>query len=372
MYKTSYYNEYRRLIQALITSCLGLSFAACCIVTFAQRPDNIRTHHRESRRADENNFRPDPSLSPDQQRGQQLMGLYLQSGIRKPYQGDQTTRILSGKLRESRQIVKHAGPGRERIEYISPESLKGEIILMNGWEIMHYRTHPQPKIYDGFAPMGDLMRQTHTLLRDVRNGKVDVRAVGTQIIAGQNAAIVEIRPVKGGAAFKRVWLDQNTGVRLKMEDVNSQGNVISTSYFNSINYSPNFDPKDFKPEALPSVPHEPLLPRSKPLGSVQDAQTQAGFNVREPAVKPGFHLSGAWVVNGSGTSHAVILRYTDGVNTFALFQQPIPLRFRKDEDHIKKLNTRAGIAHWQTEDQIFTLIGNLRRETVEGIYQSLR
>jgi outer membrane lipoprotein-sorting protein len=306
---------------------------------------------------------------------QKIMFLYLRSGLTQSYVGKQTTRLLFGRSQESRQIVKHEGPGRERIEYLSPSDLAGEILLLSGHRVLIYKPGKPGTIYEGLAPESELKIQTIFLMKQIFHHKIDISIVGNQKIAGKSTDIVEIRPTKGGAAFKRFWIDAKTGVRLKTEDVDAHGSTISTSYFTSIDYNYKPNPRDFSPESLPDVPHVLMFPNKPPFATIEEAEAKAGYDIKAPAVRPGFHLNGIWVTPGFRNERTTILRYTDGVNTFALFERPINKEhatswMRRPEAH--ELHFRDGAAVWASEDRIYTILGNLRRESIVEIYNSLR
>lgn len=310
------------------------------------------------------------------QRARQIISLYLRQGVKQPHVGEQTTRLLRGRVRESQQVVKCAGPGRLRIEYLSPPALRGEILLTNGGRLFNYRP-AENKIWVGPAPLEEFQSRARALMQSVKERRISVQVVGTQIVAGQSAAIIEIRAVGGGAFFKRFWIDERTGVRLKNEELDPQGNVISTSYFTRIDYAPSFSPAEFHPTSLPSAPYAPLLPPTPPLPSVQAAQDQVAYTIRQPSLPAGFRFSGAWVVPGQGGRQTTILRYTDGVNVFTLFQ--IPARPRVAGARLRpggKLRgdarLRNGVAHWMSGDQTFTLLGNLKPENAQQVIESLR
>jgi hypothetical protein len=304
----------------------------------------------------------------DAQRAREMIALFLREGQRQPYVGEQTTRLLAGRVRESRQIVKHAEPGRERIEYLSPPAMRGEIILINSGRMYHYKPSLN-RILEGPALLEEFQNRVREAMLAMRQGRILARVVGTQLVAGQSAAIIEIRSLRPNAAYKRFWIDEKTGVRLRMEDVGARGEVVSTSYFTTVDYAPVFDPKEFRPDSLPAVPHEPMLPAKPPLASVQAAQQQVAYPIREPAVPEGYRLNGVWVVNQPGQRRTVILRYTDGVNTFALFQHPLGPRAADSPGFPR---TRSGVTQWIAGGRLYLLIGNLKPESVRQIVSSLR
>ncbi len=304
--------------------------------------------------------------------GRRLLGLYLRLGVKQPHMGEQVTRLLQpgSPVRETRQIVKYAGPGRIRMEYAAPPDVRGETILITGGRFFHYRPAPQNRILEGVATTEQMQIRVRELLRGIRSGSVQVRAVGQELVAGHSASIVEIRSVAGGAFYLKFWIDPATGVRLRYENLDPRGGVVSESFFTNVTYAPTFAAADFQPAALPAVPHEALLPEAQPLPTVQAAQAQVGYPIREPALPQGFRLSGVWVVTGPSGRRTSILRYTDGVNTVALFETPLP-NARPVSQPLRPPHMRNGVVHWTTGDLLLTLIGNLRPDAVRQAVDSV-
>jgi hypothetical protein len=308
-------------------------------------------------------------------RARECLNLFLRNGQRQPFIGEQITRLLQGRVQESVQIVKRLGLGRERIEYLQPPRLRGEIILIHSGRLLKY-VPSQNRILEGPVLMDEFQHRAREMAQGIRQGRIMLRVVGTELVAGQSASIIEVRAARRKAFFRRMWIDEKTGVRLKYENLNPQGSVVATTFFTKIDYNAVLDPKEFLPESLPDVPRAPLLPPTPPLASVSAAQQQVDYTIRQPAVPEGFRLDGVWVLGGKGPGQTTILRYTDGVNTFALFQHPKPMegsrfsgRFRPA---MRFLRIQPGAAQWMTEDRVFILVGSLRKETIQSIVASLR
>lgn len=313
---------------------------------------------------------PAGQRSAEFQRAREVLQFYFRQGQKTPFLAEQTTRILADTVRESQLIVKHGGPGKERMEFLSPAGMKGEIILQAGGRFFNYKPS-QNRILEGIAPPEVLEMRTREFLEDVRAGRVTVRVTGSEIVAGQNATIVEIR---GGNGGKRLWIDDRTGVRLRFEELNAQGSVIQSSYFTKVDYAPAFTPGDFLPRSLPNVPHEAQFPTRPPLPNVQAAQQQVSYTIREPSLPEGCRLTGVWVVTPAPGREVTIIRYTDGVTTFALFQQPAPraLLNNANKPAARAVFKTNGVIHWLSGDRHFTLLGNITRETARQIVDSLR
>lgn len=311
--------------------------------------------------------RPPIPIDPEARR---LVLLYLRKGIRQPYTGEEITRIIQGRVVESRQTVIYGGPGRIRMEYLSPPSMKGEILLISGGRIYQYRPS-HGDILDGVAGGTELAERVRAIAAGLRSGQISARVVGDELVAGNWATIVEIRSVRGDQWFLRFWIDARTGVRLRFMRLDAQGRTVAESTFASINYVPSVDARLLSPASLPPVPHVPRLPATPPLANVDLAQAQAGYAIRVPALPEGYYLSGVWVTADPSGRKTTILRYTDGVNNFALFETPLPPG-RGRPGAALWMRPRLGVAHWTAGDLAFTLIGHLAPQEYRQIAESLR
>lgn len=306
------------------------------------------------------------------QRGRELLELYLRQGLRQRYVAEQTVRLLEGEVTESRQVIRSAGLARQRIEYSSPPTLKGEVLLLIGSRLLHYRPAAN-RIFEGIIPVDELQNRARDLLEGLRTRKLSVRAVGEQQVAGQDAAIVEVRPLRPGGTVKRLYIDTKTGVRLRMEDLDANGAAVRETFYTRIDYSAPVDDAAFRPDSLPDVPHAPVFPRTPPLPGVQAAQAQVGYTIREPAVPAGFSLDGVWVIDAPGGTKATLLRYTDSVNAMALILQPAPagmLARRAQQEGWFRF--RNGSAQWIADGILYTLVGASRPEVARRMARSLR
>jgi hypothetical protein len=306
---------------------------------------------------------------PSDPRARQIVELYLRQGLRQPYVAEQTTRLLESRVLESTQIVKHAGPARERIEYLTPRWMRGEIILIDGGRLYDYKPGPNARILEGVASPEELQNRAADLLRAIRTGRTTLNVVGTQIIAGQNAVLVEIRTRGVNRFYKRMAIDEKTGVRLRLEDLSPRGIVVREVFVTKIDYTPIFERGDFRADLLPAVRREPRFPTTAPLESIAVAQAQVPYSIRTPSVPVGFALNGVWVVGMSAQRRTTILRYSDGVTTFALFETPAAPRMQgAPRSRVQRL---PGAVSWVSNGLVFSLIGNLKAESVDRIIASL-
>ncbi len=165
----------------------------------------------------------------------------------------ETTRVLLGRVRESRQVVLHGGAGMERREYTYPARMRGDILLLTADATYHLRARPTPRVLVGAAQIEAGRRRALMALRATAAGKLRLRAVGTDEVAGRSADIVEIGGLPG-RAVRRLWIDRATGVRLRVDILDSLGATQTTSYYTQIDYGAKPDPGLFSPGSLPQAP----------------------------------------------------------------------------------------------------------------------
>ncbi|MCX6362077.1 MAG: hypothetical protein NT029_19950 [Armatimonadetes bacterium] len=185
--------------------------------------------------------------------GRRVLRRYLGSGMAARYTALETTRVLTGRVRESRQVVLHGGAGMERREYTWPARLRGDILLLARDATYHYRAAPTPRVLVGAAQIEAGRRRALIALRATATGRLKLRAVGTDEVAGRSADIVEI----GGmprSAVRRLWIDRATGVRLRVDMLDELGATQTTSYYTQIDFGAKQDPALFSPDSLPQAP----------------------------------------------------------------------------------------------------------------------
>ncbi|HZO91847.1 MAG TPA: sigma-E factor regulatory protein RseB domain-containing protein [Chthonomonadaceae bacterium] len=300
-----------------------------------------------------------------------------------PYAGEQVTERNE---RMSRQWIRGDTRGRVRMDFLEPANLAGDVMLIapNQYRYYHKRTNTLDIAF--WPTQQDLSGQERRIANAIRQKRLAVMAVGNELVAGRNAAIIEIATPSGGLrGFEsKLWIDPETGIKLKQEISGPRG-LVSRSYFIRIAIGPAADvrPKDFEPPFLQTAtPNILFPPNAQRYGSMQEARPQLSFAPLEPSVlPPGFHLSGVWVFSSGSKPRperqAVLLRYTDGVTAFSLFERPARANARPLLGRIRRPAFRRSIQRWQiplptgaSMDIIY--IGHLAQEQVQAIHDSLR
>ena len=202
-------------------------------------------------------------------------------------------------------------------------------------------------------------------------------------IAGQKTDLVTVSPRFEARPTKRLYLARDTGVILRIEDFDSNGNLRFMSVYTQIS---------FKEEAIQQKlaewhqdeksPAERRRRRSQPI-TLDEAKTVLGDKLIEPTyLPPGFQLLETRYFKHR--SDTVYLRYTDGMLTFTLFesknkQERNRDRRREGVQHIQIHGKSArhekrgptNILQWSISDMNFTVMGELQRDELVKVAESL-
>jgi hypothetical protein len=298
------------------------------------------------------------------------------------YAGEQVTE-RGGHI--SRQQVRGLH-SRIRMDFVEPSELAGDIMLIapNRFRYFHKRTNTLDiAMWPTRQAQGG---QENRILTAIREKRISVRQVGQEIVAGRNTAIVELQGgghSDGEHRFEsKFWIESDNGVKLKQEISGPRG-LISRSYFTRIIIGPEAGvvPKDFDPPVLQAAtPNVIIPPKTQHFATVAEARAQLPFMPLEPGTLPsGFHLGGVWIFPSHDSAHtenyAALLRYTDSVTNFNLFERLH--RGEEPQRPNRRPSLQRSIQRWQVPlsggailDVLY--IGHLAPEQVQAVHDSLR
>lgn len=230
------------------------------------------------------------------------------------------TKIISVRRPEGTETVTvleaHKRSGKTRLEFLSPETLAGRIVLDNGQDLWHY----EPSLHMVFqGPTLSHPVRADEALRSLASS-YQVQVLGTEEVIGR-AAFVLWLGARQGEGSRTFWVDRATGVPLRIEE-RQRGEPVYVAYFTRVSFSLNL------PEALflfrlPAGARSFSLFPSKEAGlPLAQVERQVGFRVRQPAaLPPGLRFEGASVAQ-YGALAAAHLRYSDGAQPISVFQVP--------------------------------------------------
>lgn len=270
------------------------------------------------------------------------------------YSGREVTQFADG--RQSEQIVKcHPRLGLRR-EFLRPPGDLFVDDLRRSWFLSVRRG----RMFERSSRRAERERFA------VERIDLPVHYDGKDVVAGREAHIVRVGRADGGPA-RRFWIDAQTGLRLKTEEIDPRGNVTSFSYFLSLDLHPKLTPQDFeRPSPPPGVRIVPE--RGESYDSLREAQKHVPFSLRAPGyLPPGYRLRVVHVTRFQG--HPVVSqRYTNGLSSFTLFQTNAEM-----PPHRQKSSSRdARIRTWRDGSLAFALIGSLSEDAMRRVADSVR
>ena len=200
-------------------------------------------------------------------------------------------------------------------------------------------------------------------------------------IAGQKTDLVTVSPRFEARPTKRLYLARDTGIILRIEDLDSGGNLRFMSVYTYISYDEGAIQQrlaEWRHDG--SIPDEKRRRRSQPI-TLDEAKTVLGDRLIEPSyLPPGFQFIEARYIKQR--SDTVYLRYTDGMLTFTVFESKNKQRRpgnRRNMEHLQIQGTacqheQRGPTHilqWYISDLNVTVIGELPRDELTKIAESL-
>ncbi len=298
---------------------------------------------------------------------QALLKKMLQAENSLMFSGDQITTVARGDLDlSSEQQVQRQGARALRIDYLRPARLAGEQIVDNGRFYSHY-IPSKDTLELSPSRIGTLRVRVLEILRQIKQGRLIVRSLGPDIVAGHPCLVVEV--TSGGpvpSAARRFWIDPANGAQLRIEQYAPDGTLRSASYYVQVNYAPAFSGKTFQvPTTGGKVVATGFAPATLTLDQMQ---AQAGFPIPTPTYLPsGFQFSGG-AISDSRRGRVVEIRYVGGATALSLFETPD----KQPAAPARTERTRRGVITGRQAGMKLVLIGNLSDGELKKVLNSVK
>lgn len=164
-----------------------------------------------------------------------------------------------------------------------------------------------PQMLIGFAQRLDLLTANYA-----------IEPAGERTIAGRQCWGYNILPKASGNPSRLMFIDAETYLPLRTENVNGLGDLVSVTNYSEVRYVDSLDADLFR--APSGNVEDDGIEREGPMSKV-DAEAQTGFAVREPDYVPdGYRFAGALTLR-QGRSVAVHMQWFDGLSIISLFKQ---------------------------------------------------
>lgn len=280
--------------------------------------------------------------------------------------GMQTTVVShDGKSLTSMQRISRAGIRGIKIDYVTPPDHAGEVIVDDGVTFWHYI--PSRRVMEQ-GPSKSRMQRGHLrqMISQFKSGDLIVTETGSENIAGRECRIIALSHKGDPGPHKIFWIDKATGLQLKIEKHDKNGSLLSSSFFTSIQINATIPPGTFIQPTIPSGVTIKEIGQLRTT-SVDQAQAQAGFAIRQPSYLPaGYQFKNAEANSFRGRK-MVALRYSNGLNTISLFQTP-----ENGPNMPQPQHPHPDVAILVDNGRKFVIVGNLPSNDMDKMLQSIK
>jgi len=294
----------------------------------------------------------------------EILRLMLAAPAIVDYEGTKVISTVRGARAETVTILEaYKRLGRLRLEFLSPESVSGRLVVDDGLSAWQY----EPSLHLVIRGPSFVQGRARPERADeiLRRYRVVVR--GRETVIGRNTVVLALAPGISGSD-RRLWVDEGTGVVLRAEERDADGEIVYTSYFSRISYSINLPAPLFRFRQPAGAKVLNVFVSGDPVTSADDLRTRVGKDVTIPSRLLQFTFRDGRVAR-HGAFAAVTLTYTDGAGgVVTLFQTPAArMAFPAVGREIPVGQGRGRILDvgyfrvllWQSRGLNFALLGNV-------------
>lgn len=194
-----------------------------------------------------------------------------------------------------------------------------------------------------------------------------VRELGSERVAGFEADVVELRPTDSLRFGYRVWIEQDTGLTVKLQTLDGQGQVLEQAAFSDL----KFEAPVSMAKLEQMMGHTEGYKLEKPEMRKTTAEAE-GWVLKQ--VVPGFQPMSCYQRSVGGIvqarqAHTLQWIFSDGLASVSLFIEPFVVRRHGQPD-----SQAVGATHTLTRrvgDWWLTAVGEVPTETLAAFAQGL-
>jgi hypothetical protein len=284
-----------------------------------------------------------------------LLRQYLGKEKKTSYLGRQMQIVYTPKgYLKFEAIVKQSPSGRTRLEFLSPRSFSGYVMV---WGEEGGAVIP-PKRGRMSFPRSIPARDLWDIHLDLLSKSAKVSQLGEEKVMGRETSVFLVKPayVKGG--YFKLWVDKETGIRLKTERYSPSDQLLFSISLVSLQLNPSLKEEEFR---VPGF-REKLKDYS-----LEEMEKLLGFRPLLPKyIPPGYRILHKRPFLGRKWK-GVLIHLTDGLNPITIMETLSP--HRHPNAHIP---SNPEIVFLNIEGFSVFLTGNVDREVLEKVGRSLK
>lgn len=291
----------------------------------------------------------------------------LDAEERAVYSGVQVT-IEYTRGRETTRTVQEVwwdGPnGRSVSHFKEPSWMMGSRLVRQGGDLWQYEPQGGRWLHST-AGSGLLMDLNYRARKLFDNYLVEL--VKEDRVAGYRCMVYDLLPRLSGNPSRRLYVEADSYMPLRTENVNGEGELVSATTFDRIEFHRSLPGQLFAAPGNDERVEEDPVQREGPL-SLADARRRLSFLVSDPGYVPqGYEFAGAFLIHKQGQEVA-LLQWFDGLSLLSLFKQPSGISDPPtgwEEFH-------ANSVSWVADGYYYTLIGDIIPSELSSMRDTIR
>ncbi len=260
--------------------------------------------------------------------------------------------------------VIYGGNYKLRKEYLAPPFLLGKVIIDDGIKKIEYLPNLGRLSISSTGFINNSLEIKKRIELIKKNYKII--NIGSETIADRKAIVILLVSKYTNLPTLKLWIDVETYFVLRKDKYNSEGRLISRSFFSEIKYKKEYYYPDdlFKPDPLwkfKYIINEPVF-KEIDIKNLKEISLELPF---------GYILEKIFLIPQREDIVFYYYRYTDGINTLSLFKSNIHIKeFRES----KTIGGFRGVLEesplwksfmWQDNNWTYFLIGDIPYDKIE-------
>lgn len=303
----------------------------------------------------------------DSQQGFDILRRMLEADSNMPIEGDQTTLLYrNGKPIQSEQHILRDGCRGMRITYSAPPRMAQTVIVDDGATLYQYNGGKKNELNESPSKLAKRLKLYPAVMHAHAEKRLSVSVLDNDNVAGRPCTVIQVERKQDPGPIRTFWVDDATGVQLKVQVQERDGVLRSVTQFTSIAFNVQIPPGAFaQPETRPGVQIVHSTPPA-PTPLLPNTAAPAGFAPLKPTWLPtGYQFQNAQVTQ-SVEGNMIHARYSNGVNTLSIFQTLSP---RHRDSQVSYPQT--GVATMIVSGHRVIVIANLPNDQLSNVLTSM-
>lgn len=250
------------------------------------------------------------------------------------------TSDFGGKSEMAKAKMMNKMPDKNRIEYLEPAEMAGQIMVNDGKTIWNYNPTKNEVTRMDMPEIGKLSEQDYTRsIKELLN-QTDISCLGTDKFEGRSVYIIKASPKNGSMGIRyNMLVDSENWMPLKMEMFDKNDKLMTSIEYRDIKFNTGISDSEFEfkvPEGAKVVTRE--LPAPPKKMTLEEARKEVNFTVLTPSYLPESYTFDSATVFKYDDKESVSLLYRNSSSTLVLTEKLLDDIQRPDFGEVEKVS----------------------------------